>query len=42
MGYAILMFNCLSCGNPATGNPDKVPSFRVRRNPDGTVTPDPK
>ena len=40
-GYALLYFNCLTCGRPAAGNPDKVVSVRVSRDADGCPHIDP-
>ena len=36
MGYAMIVFECITCGTPTTGNPHKVPSIRISRE-NGTV-----
>ena len=40
MGYVFLMFNCIACRRPETGNPDRVPSVRCRRGEDGGLVLD--
>ena len=46
MSYETLLFTCIACGTPATGNPHRVMSVRVRMHqgrprphPDGTREP---
>ena len=41
MAVALLLFTCIACRRPDTGNPHKVPSVRVKMGANGLPCPNP-